>query len=114
MVAVLSFSINTNLFGTSDILITSVGTLGVPYLVKTDDCFYFKDGNLIWFRNNTIFTAYYLYHWLDSDVGQDRLFQTTIGTSQKAFTIINMKSVKILTPTRELLHTFVKMIIPIH
>ncbi|HBN95849.1 MAG TPA: type I restriction endonuclease, partial [Firmicutes bacterium] len=30
-----------------DILLTSVGTLGVPYLVK-DETFYFKDGNLTW------------------------------------------------------------------
>ena len=34
-----------------DILPTSVGTLGVPYQVKEDGMFYFKDGNLTWFRN---------------------------------------------------------------
>ena len=32
-----------------DILLTSVGTLGVPYLVR-DEEFYFKDGNLTWFK----------------------------------------------------------------
>ncbi len=36
---------------TDDLLITSVGTLGIPYLVKSDEVFYFKDGNLIWLRN---------------------------------------------------------------
>ncbi len=34
-----------------DILLTSVGTLGIPYIVKNEDEFYFKDGNLTWFRN---------------------------------------------------------------
>src|SRR5699024_9632475 len=29
-----------------DILLTSVGTLGVPYIVNSKEKFYFKDGNL--------------------------------------------------------------------
>ncbi len=28
-----------------DLLLTSVGTLGIPYLVSSEDRFYFKDGN---------------------------------------------------------------------
>ena len=34
-----------------DLLLTSVGTLGSVYVVKPGDRFYFKDGNLTWFRN---------------------------------------------------------------
>ena len=34
-----------------DMLLTSVGTLGIPYIVQKDEKFYFKDGNLTWFRN---------------------------------------------------------------
>ena len=34
-----------------DLLLTSVGTIGIPYLVKATDRFYFKDGNLTWFKN---------------------------------------------------------------
>ena len=34
-----------------DILITCVGTLGIPYIVKPNDKFYFKDGNIIWLKN---------------------------------------------------------------
>ena len=33
-----------------DIMITGVGTLGVCYVVKGDDKFYFKDGNIIWLK----------------------------------------------------------------
>jgi type I restriction enzyme S subunit len=29
-----------------DLLLTSVGTLGSPYVVRADERFYFKDGNL--------------------------------------------------------------------
>ena len=31
-----------------DILITGVGTIGVPYIVPNNEPFYFKDGNIIW------------------------------------------------------------------
>ena len=34
----------------NDILITSVGTIGIPYLVENEN-FYFKDGNLTWLRD---------------------------------------------------------------
>ena len=43
-------------FGTpvaGDMLLTSVGTIGIPYIVKATDKFYFKDGNLTWFRRFT-------------------------------------------------------------
>ena len=33
-----------------DIMITGVGTLGVCYIVKPNDRFYFKDGNILWFK----------------------------------------------------------------
>ena len=47
-----------------DILLTSVGTIGIPYYV-TDANFYFKDGNLTWFRkfDNSINSKYLLF-WM--------------------------------------------------
>jgi type I restriction enzyme S subunit len=34
------------------LLVTGVGSIGVPYLVKAGDKFYFKDGNIIWLKND--------------------------------------------------------------
>ena len=34
-----------------DLLVTGVGTIGFPMLIISDDPIYFKDGNIIWFRN---------------------------------------------------------------
>ncbi len=34
------------------LLVTGVGSIGIPYLVKRNDRFYFKDGNIIWFKND--------------------------------------------------------------
>ena len=34
-----------------DLLVSGVGSIGIPYLVKPNDRFYFKDGNIIWLKN---------------------------------------------------------------
>ena len=91
-----------NKFGaptTGDILLTSVGTLGIPYIVKEDDEFYFKDGNLTWMKNfsNDIIPEY-LYYWLSSDFGKKPLIARAIGSSQGAITIDILKKYKILMP----------------
>ena len=35
----------------NDILITSRGTLGLCYVIKGNDCFYFQDGMITWLKN---------------------------------------------------------------
>lgn len=34
-----------------DLLLTTRGTIGVPYLYKSNDKFYFADGNLTWLKD---------------------------------------------------------------
>lgn len=70
-----------------DLLLTSVGTIGNPYLVKDNEEFYFKDGNLTWFRNFKGIHSKWLYYWLLSPQGKSELNKCTIGSSQKAYTI---------------------------
>lgn len=94
-----------NKFGTpsyGDILLTSVGTLGVPYFVNYKEEFYFKDGNLTWFRKfNNILRSKYLYYWFSSSVGRKALKEITIGSTQPALTITGLKSLTIHLPTLE-------------
>jgi len=85
-----------------DMLLTSVGTIGVPYIVKPSDCFYFKDGNLTWFRSfNNRLSSNYLYYWVRSKEGFGVLNNTTIGSSQKALTILALKQIEIPLPPFE-------------
>lgn len=86
-----------------DILLTSVGTLGIPYLVTEDDYFYFKDGNLTWFRNidKSKIDVSYLYIWLQSRIGKQKLDEIAIGSTQPALTIAGLKSIEILLPNLE-------------
>lgn len=83
-----------------DILLTSVGTLGIPYQVKTKDKFYFKDGNLTWFRNfSDRVNPKFLYYWLSSPVAKRKFDEVTIGSTQKALTIVALKSIEIELPS---------------
>jgi type I restriction enzyme S subunit len=85
---------------TDDILLTSVGSLGIPYIVKSSDRFYFKDGNLTWFRNlkTNFIESQFLYTWLKSNVGKQKLDEVTIGSTQAALTISGLKTIDILLP----------------
>ena len=81
-----------------DLLLTSVGTLGSPYVVKPADRFYFKDGNLTWFRHFDGLDSWFLSYWLVSPQGKAELQKCTIGSSQSAFTIVLLKGMEIESP----------------
>jgi type I restriction enzyme S subunit len=81
-----------------DLLLTSVGTLGSVYVVERGDRFYFKDGNITWFRNFQALESRFLYYWLGSPKGKAELKKATIGSSQSAFTIVLLKGLEIELP----------------
>lgn len=81
-----------------DMLLTSVGTLGSTYIVKESDKFYFKDGNLTWFKNFRNLNSHYLQYWLESPEGKAQLRKSEIGSSQSAYTIANLKEMQISLP----------------
>ena len=83
-----------------DILLTSVGTLGVPYRVQRGDNFYFKDGNLTWFRQfSDRVNSKYLYYWLTSSNAKKKIDDISIGSTQKALTIVALKSLEMALPS---------------
>lgn len=85
----------------NDILLTSVGTLGNPYLVEKDFEFYFKDGNITWFKNFNNVDSKFLYHWIISPQGKENLSNAQIGSTQQAYTMTALKRVDIVLPKIE-------------
>jgi len=84
-----------------DLLITAVGTLGIPYIVG-DEVFYFKDGNLIWLRDfDNQINSKYIYYWITSDFGQKLIWTRTIGSAQPALTIDTIKQFELPVPPIE-------------
>lgn len=80
---------------------TSVGTLGVPYRVRKKDKFYFKDGNLTWFKDFKVLPSSIIYLWLNSKLGQEQLAGITIGSTQEALTIEGLKRISFKIPPLE-------------
>lgn len=94
-----------------DMLLTSVGTIGIPYTVRTDDYFYFKDGNLTWFRNfDDSLSSKFLCYWIGSKDGYGVLNNTTIGSSQKALTISSLKQIECPLPPIEVQNRIVDIL----
>jgi type I restriction enzyme S subunit len=82
-----------------DLLLTSVGTLGSTYVVRRGDEFYFKDGNITWFRNFNELDSTYFNYWLSAPDGRAELKKCTIGSSQSAYTIVLLKGMEIALPS---------------
>ena len=92
-----------------DMLLTSVGTLGVPYIVK-NETFYFKDGNLTWFSNFNGINSQYLYYWFLSPIGKNAIEINAIGSTQKALTIDTLSKLKIDIPNISIQNTIVNIL----
>uniref|UniRef100_UPI00403F3F16 restriction endonuclease subunit S n=1 Tax=Lentilactobacillus hilgardii TaxID=1588 RepID=UPI00403F3F16 len=82
-----------------DLLVTGVGTIGIPLLINKDEPIYFKDGNIIWFKNQETLNPNYFYHAFKSSNVQNqiRAFSGigTVGT----YTIQSGKETEISVPT---------------
>ena len=80
-----------------DILLTGVGTLGIPYVVSTNKDFYFKDGNIIWLRNikkiNPDFISYYV-----QSPYMLKIINNGRGTTVATLTIVRAKSLLVPLP----------------
>jgi len=96
-----------------DILLTSVGTLGIPYRVNQDDRFYFKDGNLTWFKDFTKLPSLIILYWLKSDIGKEELDAIAIGSTQAALTINSLKSIQLALPPIDIINKLEEQLIVI-
>ncbi|MBQ9003693.1 MAG: restriction endonuclease subunit S, partial [Eggerthellaceae bacterium] len=82
-----------------DLLVTSRGSIGVPYLYTDADRFYFADGNLTWLRNfDSQADSRFLYYWFLSPVGKHTVDSCAKGTAQKAVAIEALKRSSIDLP----------------
>ena len=85
-----------------DLLITGVGSIGIPYLVKKEDRFYFKDGNIIWLQNDeSELLGIFLYYLYNTRLIQKQIESIagvgTVGT----YTIQNAKNTQVAIPPKK-------------
>lgn len=79
-----------------DLLITAVGTLGNVLRIKDDSEFYFKDGNLIWFRKINEFSPFLE---IALNVYKGEIEKTSIGSTQRALTMVELRKLNFPFPT---------------
>jgi type I restriction enzyme S subunit len=81
-----------------DLLVTGVGTIGVPFLIVDDTEIYFKDGNIIWFKNGEMLDGAFFYYSFISEKIQSFIKESagigTVGT----YTIDSGKKTPIMLP----------------
>ncbi|HFO0679778.1 TPA: restriction endonuclease subunit S, partial [Staphylococcus aureus] len=83
-----------------DLLVTGVGTIGVPFLIKDNTPLYFKDGNIIWLKNRGSLDEYFLfYSFINANIQSYIKKVAGVGTVG-TYTIANAKKTPIFEPIK--------------
>jgi type I restriction enzyme S subunit len=80
-----------------DIMVTGVGTLGICYVVQSEDKFYFKDGNIIWLKKKTETNSHFVEYAFQSDFLRNQI-DNSAGATVGTYTIIKAKNTLIPLP----------------
>ena len=81
-----------------DLLVTGVGSIGVPMLIKSDEPLYFKDGNIIWFKNeNSIEGSFFFHSFMGTGI-QNYIHESSGKGTVGTYTIDSGKKTPILLP----------------
>ena len=95
------YSLNSGKVRIGDMLVTGVGTIGIPYTIRDNNPIYFKDGNIIWFQNQNTIDKDFLYYSFISNTIQNFIAESagigTVGT----YTIDSGKKTPILIPNKK-------------
>ena len=91
----------------NDMMITGVGTLGVCYIVKADDRFYFKDGNILWFKQKGLCETRFIKEQYATDYVMNQIKGNANIVTVGTYTITNANKTKVIVPPLELQKHFV-------
>ena len=72
-----------------DLLVTGIGTIGTTYIVKENDCFYYKDASVLCFENRYGMNPRYLQIIMKSDMMMKQILASSVGTTVATLTMKN-------------------------
>jgi type I restriction enzyme, S subunit len=81
-----------------DLMVTGVGTIGIPYIVKQSDKFYFKDASVLIFKNCFKLFPQFISHFLQSPYCIDEIHSKSMGTTVHTLTIIRANEIPFPLP----------------
>jgi integrase len=82
-----------------DLLVTGVGTIGIPYLIRNLTPIYFKDGNIIWLKNNNKLDGDFLYYSFCNSTIQKYIHTSAGSGTVGTYTIETAKTTPLYTPS---------------
>jgi type I restriction enzyme S subunit len=80
-----------------DLLMSAVGTIGEIMVIENEDEFYFKDGNIVWFKDFEKLDTNYLKYALTAFV--EKIKNLAIGAAYSALTIEKLNKYQIAFPS---------------
>ena len=92
----------------NDMMVTGVGTLGVCYIVKKEDKFYFKDGNILWFENKGLCNVRFIKDQYNTNFVKEQIVNNANSSTVGTYTITNANNTKVLTPPIYVQNKYVK------
>ena len=93
-----------------DILVTGVGTLGVCYLVKDNDRFYYKDGNIICLHSRGKISSRFVCECYKLPFIKKQIQLNAGGSTVGTYTIENARKTCIIVPPHDLQNAFIAFI----
>ncbi|EHK0840449.1 TPA: restriction endonuclease subunit S [Vibrio parahaemolyticus] len=90
-----------------DIMLTGVGTIGVPYVVRPNDRFYYKDASVLIFKNLGGIISEYLALFMCSPLWKRDIHEESMGTTVHTLTIARAANTVIPVPPIEEQHRIV-------
>lgn len=88
-----------------DLLISAVGTIGVIWIVNSDNNFYYKDGNLIRVSSSNQYNSVYMKYLLERQIAEYKK-QMSSGTAYAALTISGLSKMSIFNVPLDLQEQF--------
>jgi type I restriction enzyme S subunit len=86
-----------------DILVTSRGTLGLCYIIRDADRFYFQDGMISWLdKSQCDIDSVYMVYLFQTDLVKKQIAQVSGGSTVAYISLSNLESFKIPLPPLEL------------
>jgi type I restriction enzyme, S subunit len=83
----------------NDLLVTGGGSIGIPYLIPTDEPLYFKDADLIWLKNLGKVDGFYLYSFFSTPIFREYVKSISHVGTISHYTIEQAKATPFNLPT---------------
>jgi len=104
------YSMKYGIPSAGDMMITAVGTLGVSYIVKDTDRFYFQDGSILWFKSKGLCEPRFIKDEYATDYVMNQIRGNANAAVVGTYTIMNANRTRVVVPPMKLQREYVEKV----